>query len=109
MATIISKEMGIPYVLAKAKDELQGAILEKVGQMPLLSRVRYGGTGGKKPDVPRHCRWIELSSEYSMAEVVIPEKWVGRSLSELKIRVAVRDQCGWNHSGSAGGCYTGSV
>ena len=31
MATIISKEMGIPYVLAKAKDELQGAILEKVG------------------------------------------------------------------------------
>ena len=30
--------------------------------------------------------WIELSSEYSMAEVVIPEKWVGRSLSELKIR-----------------------
>ena len=26
------------------------------------------------------------SSEYSMAEVVIPEKWVGRSLSELKIR-----------------------
>ena len=31
MATIISKEMGIPYVLAKAKDNLQGAILEKVG------------------------------------------------------------------------------
>ena len=30
--------------------------------------------------------WIELSSEYSMAEVVIPEKWVGKSLSELKIR-----------------------
>ena len=38
MATIISKEMGIPYVLAKAKDELQGAILEKVGQMPLPIR-----------------------------------------------------------------------
>lgn len=30
--------------------------------------------------------WIELSSEYSMAEVAIPEKWVGKSLSELKIR-----------------------
>ena len=30
--------------------------------------------------------WIELSSEYSMAEVAIPGKWVGKSLSELKIR-----------------------
>ena len=30
--------------------------------------------------------WIELSSEYSLAEVVIPEKWIGKSLSELKIR-----------------------
>ena len=49
MATIISKEMGIPYVLAKAKDELQGAILEKVGgRCHCLSRVRYGGNGWQK-------------------------------------------------------------
>ena len=87
MATIISKEMGIPYVLAKAKDELQGAILEKVGgRCHCLSRVRYGGTGGKSLMSTAFADWIELSSEYSMAEVVIPEKWVGRSLSELKIR-----------------------
>lgn len=31
MATMLSKEMGIPYVLAKAMDELQGKILEKIG------------------------------------------------------------------------------
>ena len=31
MATMLSKEMGIPYVLAKAQDNLQGTILEKVG------------------------------------------------------------------------------
>ena len=74
MATIISKEMGIPYVLAKAKDELQGAILEK------------GERVAKSLMSTAFADWIELSSEYSMAEVVIPEKWVGRSLSELKIR-----------------------
>ena len=31
MATIAAKEIGIPYVLAKARDELQGRILEKIG------------------------------------------------------------------------------
>lgn len=31
MATLLCKEMGIPLVVAKAKDKLQGTILEKVG------------------------------------------------------------------------------
>mgnify|MGYP000237755569 FL=1 len=57
MATIISKEMGIPYVLAKAKDELQGAILEKVGADAIAyPECDIGGTGGKKPDVHGICR-----------------------------------------------------
>ena len=55
MATIISKEMGIPYVLAKAKDELQGAILEKpdvycvYGLDRAVVRIQYGrgGNSGK--------------------------------------------------------------
>ena len=80
MATIISKEMGIPYVLAKAKDELQGAILEKVG----ADAIAY-----PECDMGERVAKSLMSTafaEYSMAEVVIPEKWVGRSLSELKIR-----------------------
>lgn len=31
MATMLCKEMGIPLVVAKAKDKLQGAILQRVG------------------------------------------------------------------------------
>jgi Trk K+ transport system NAD-binding subunit len=87
MATIISKEMGIPYVLAKAKDELQGAILEKVGADAIAyPECDMGERVAKSLMSTAFADWIELSSEYSMAEVVIPEKWVGRSLSELKIR-----------------------
>ena len=87
MATIISKEMGIPYVLAKAKDELQGALLEKVGADAIAyPECDMGERVAKSLMSTAFADWIELSSEYSMAEVVIPEKWVGRSLSELKIR-----------------------
>ena len=30
--------------------------------------------------------WIELSSEYSLTEAQMPEQWIGRSLSELRVR-----------------------
>ena len=87
MATMLSKEMGIPYVLAKAKDRLQGTILEKVGADSVVYPEREMGSRVAKNLVSgTFFDWIELSSEYSMAETVIPAKWAGRSLSELKIR-----------------------
>ena len=30
--------------------------------------------------------WINLSDEYSMVELAIPDGWIGKSLVELKIR-----------------------
>lgn len=87
MATMLSKEMGIPYVLAKAQDRLQGTILEKVGADSVVYPEREMGSRVAKNLVSgTFSDWIELSSEYSMAETVIPTKWAGRSLSELKLR-----------------------
>ena len=87
MATMLSKEMGIPYVLAKAQDNLQGTILEKVGADSVVYPEREMGSRVAKNLVSNtFSDWIELSSEYSMAESKVPEKWVGRSLSELKVR-----------------------
>ena len=87
MATMLSKEMGIPYVLAKAQDNLQGTILEKVGADSVVYPEREMGSRVAKNLVSNtFSDWIELSSEYSMAESKVPEKWAGRSLSELKVR-----------------------
>lgn len=87
MATMLSKEMGIPYVLAKAQDHLQGTILEKVGADSVVYPEREMGSRVAKNLVSNtFSDWIELSSEYSMAESKVPEKWAGRSLSELKVR-----------------------
>ena len=87
MATMLSKEMGIPYVLAKAQDNLQGTILEKVGADSVVYPEREMGSRVAKNLVSNtFSDWTELSSEYSMAESKVPEKWAGRSLSELKVR-----------------------
>lgn len=87
MAVIASKEMGIPYVVAKARDDLQGRILEKIGADAIVYPERDMGDRVAKSIVSTaFMDWIELSSEYSLAETLIPDKWVGKSLAELKIR-----------------------
>lgn len=87
MATIISKEMGIPYVLAKAMTDLQGTILRKVGADEVVFPERDMGCRVAKNIISAaFTDWIELSPEYSLTEKLIPGAWVGKSLAGLRIR-----------------------
>ncbi len=89
LATILSKEMGIPYVLAKAQTELQAKVLKKVGADKIIFpeketgiRIAHNLVGGNFFDA------VELSNKYSMMNFDIPQDWVGKSLRELNLRVA---------------------
>ena len=87
MATMLSKEMGIPYVLAKAMDELQGKILEKIGAESIVyPEIDMGERVAKKLMSTEFVDWIELSSDYSLTEKLIPKQWEGKSLAELRVR-----------------------
>ena len=87
MATMLSKGMGIPLVLAKAKDQLQGTILEKVGADVIVYPEKEMGNRVAMNLMAREFMdWISLSNDYSMVEILIPDKWVGQSLADLKIR-----------------------
>lgn len=87
LATIISKESGVPFVMAKARDELQASVLRKVGADQIIFPERSMGTriarnliAGNFVDI------IELSGKFSMVEVGIPGKWEGKTLRELNLR-----------------------
>lgn len=87
LATILSKEAGIPYVLAKANSDTHAAVLKKVGADQIIlperemgSRVARNMVFGKFVDT------FELSATYSMAELEVPDSWVGRTLRELDVR-----------------------
>lgn len=87
MATMLSKEMGIPYVLVKAMDELQGKILEKIGAESIVyPEIDMGERVAKKLMSTEFVDWIELSSDYSLTEKLIPKQWEGKSLAELRVR-----------------------
>ena len=86
-ATMQVKDLGVPLVLAKAMNSLHGRILEKIGADQVIYpersmgiRVARNFTASGFEDV------FELSTEFSMAEFRIPGEWVGKSLSEIRLR-----------------------
>ena len=87
MATMLCKEMGIPLVVAKAKDKLQGAILQRVGADRIVyPEIEMGSRVAKSLVSKEFVDWISLSNDYSMVEIVVPQNWVGKSLVDLGVR-----------------------
>ena len=87
LVTIVAKEMGIPYVLAKALTNLQAKVLKKVGADKIVFpeqesgiRIAHNLIGGNLFDA------IELSAKYSMVDLDVSPDWVGKSLRELNLR-----------------------
>ena len=87
LATIWAKEQGIPQIIVKAYDEMQGKILAKVGADVIVYPERQMGVHLAN-DLAFNNLFdtIELTSEYSIADVDILDSWAGKNLKELKIR-----------------------
>ena len=86
-ATMQAKELGVPFVMAKANSSLHGRILSKIGadkviypEQAMGLRVARNLTTNGFVDL------FELSPEFSIAEFHIPSDWIGKCLAELKIR-----------------------
>ena len=99
IVTLNLKELGLPKVLCKATDEIQKKALEKVGADRVVVPEREMGVKlAQALTSSSVLDFIELSSDYGIAEVAVPEKWIGKTLRELNIRakhgvniIAIRD------------------
>ena len=87
MATLLVKEEGAPYILAKANDKRHAAILMKIDADAIVYPEREMGARVAKNLVSTEfADWITLSPDYSMIETEIPKKWVGKTLRQLEVR-----------------------
>ena len=86
-ATMQVKELGVPFVMAKAMTSLHGRILEKIGADKVIYPEQSMGIRVAKNLLSSgFVDMFELSSDFSMAEFRIPHEWVGKTLCELKLR-----------------------
>lgn len=87
VTTMMCKESGIPFILAKAKSRMHEKILRSVGAHKVIyPEVEMGRRVAKYLVADNFADWIELSPQYSLVEMKIPSAWVGKSLMELQIR-----------------------
>lgn len=87
MALINVKELGAPFVIAKAKNKRSQEILLKVGADKVVRPEKEIGEQTAKSLLSQNIiDLIDIDSDFSIAEINAPEKWVGKTFKELDLR-----------------------
>jgi len=87
LTTILLKDLEVKQVVAKALTELHGRVLEKIGVDRVVYPERDMGIRVAHQLVsPNLLDYIELSKEYTIAELAVPQCLDGKSLHDLNPR-----------------------
>lgn len=87
LVSVLCKEKGVPYVVAKAVDELHAKVLRKVGVDRVVFPERdMGQRFARSMVMPNILDLVELSDDYQIAEIVTPASWTGKTLVEINVR-----------------------
>ena len=87
LATIFCKEVGVPLVFAKSKNDTHTKILKKVGADKIVTPEHESGIR-----IARHLvtgnilDFIEISKNIRMVEIAVRSEWADHTLRELNLR-----------------------
>lgn len=87
MTTLILKEVGINYVMAKATSDIHKRVLQKIGadkiiqpELDMGKRVAAALISG---GIIEH---IQLSNDYSIVEIPVLDEWINNSIIDTNLR-----------------------
>jgi len=87
LITMLCKEIGVKYVLAKAQNDLHGKVLYKTGadkvvfpERDMAFRIAHNLSASNILD------YIEIAGDLRIVEIVALDAWAGKSLIELNFR-----------------------
>jgi len=87
LITLLLKELGVGYVLAKAKDPLHGKVLSKVGADRVIYPERdMGSRVARLLAAANTVDYLELAPNYCIVELRAPQDFVGKTLGQLELR-----------------------
>jgi trk system potassium uptake protein TrkA len=87
LITLMLKEMGVKYVVAKAQSDQHAKLLSKIGADKIVFPEKdMGMKVAQSLAMNNILDYIELSDSYSIVEVMVPKKWAGKTLRELNVR-----------------------
>lgn len=102
LVTLMLKELNVNNIICKAKNKIQGKVLEKVGATQIVypeesmgQKIAYSVMN------PSVIEYFKFSDEYSIYEVKVNKKFIGQTLMQLDFRhkylanvIAVKDKDG---------------
>ncbi len=102
LVTLMLKDLNVNNIICKAKTKIQGKVLEKVGATQIVypeesmgQKIAYSVMN------PSVIEYFKFSDEYSIYEVKVNKKFVGKTLMQLDFRhkylanvIAVKDKDG---------------
>ncbi len=81
------KARKVPFVVAKASSEIHGKLLERVGaDRVVFPEHEMGCQLARSLTRPGILDQLEVDTEHSIVEVVVPEEFDGKSIRELDLR-----------------------
>jgi trk system potassium uptake protein TrkA len=87
MTTLLLKEQGVPFVVAKALNKMQGRVLEKIGADRVVYPERdMGKRIAHNLVAPNLVDYIELSAGFRICEIIAQKEMAGKSLKDLELR-----------------------
>ncbi len=87
LATLLVREMGVKHIIAKANDALHAKVLYKIGANRVIFPERDMGVRVAHNLCSSNILdYIELSPDFSIAEIVSPKDWEGKNLRDLNLR-----------------------
>ncbi|MEL7566987.1 MAG: TrkA family potassium uptake protein [Dehalobacterium sp.] len=87
LVTVLLKELGVPFVVAKANSALHGKVLARVGADKVVYPERDMGERLAKSLVSSNVLdYIDISPEHSIMEIVAGEHLSNKTIGELNLR-----------------------
>ena len=87
LVTMMLKEMGLKYIIAKAQNNLHAKILKKIGVDKVVFPERdMGARIARRLITPNIKDYVELEPDYNIMEIEALPEFVDKSLSELDLR-----------------------
>lgn len=91
LTTALLKELGAKYIISKAQNDLHAKVLMTVGANRVIfperdMAIRVANNLASHNIIDS----IQLSGDHSIMETNIPDRWVGRTITELGIRAKYR-------------------
>jgi trk system potassium uptake protein len=84
LCTLLLKKLGVPYVIARAENELHGSILEKIDADRVVYPERQMGNRVAHVLTLRDIQdYIPLLPRYGVAKLEVPPVFANKSLSQL--------------------------